>query len=374
MATSHSTPLVFLIGGTGSQGIPTVKSLVEDGAYRVRVLTRDTENPRAQALKALNPTHVELVKGTFDSEDDLRAGYKGADYTFVNIDGFNVGEKTEMFWAIRSYELALEEGIKFFVYGNLDYGYKKSGYRPEFRTGHYDGKGRIGEWILQQTKDNSKRMGAALFTSGPYIQMAIAKGTPMAPTIEDGVVTWRVPLGDGAVAHFDVDESGYYVRWLLDHQDRANGLDLEVGIDLINYYDLAKAFTAATNKPAQYIPVTLEEYWTTGAMAARANSPSGYNSNLKDPATLTVKQNFTGFWNTWAASGGNKGVIRRDLKILDEIFPSRTKSAEEWFRKENQRGIDAGVGSLWERVNSLKPFLKVHEDFASGKRMIKSSD
>ena len=31
-----------------------------------------------------------------------------------------------MYWAIRSYEIAIEEGIKFFVYGNLDYGLKKS--------------------------------------------------------------------------------------------------------------------------------------------------------------------------------------------------------------------------------------------------------
>jgi len=50
------------------------------------------------------------------------------------------GEKTEIYWAIRSYEIAIEEGIKFFVYGNLDYGLKKSGYDSRFRTGHYDGK------------------------------------------------------------------------------------------------------------------------------------------------------------------------------------------------------------------------------------------
>jgi hypothetical protein len=87
---------------------------------------------------------------------------------------------------MRSYEIAIEEGIKFFVYGNLDYvlkksGYdsrfrtghydgnldyvlKKSGYDSRFRTGHYDGKGRVGEWILFQNQVNSDRMGAAVFT------------------------------------------------------------------------------------------------------------------------------------------------------------------------------------------------------------------
>lgn len=82
-----------------------------------------------------------------------------------------------MYWTIRAYELAIEEGVKFYIHGNLDYTYKKSGFDPKFRTGHYDGKGRISEWILQQTKDNSNRMGAASFTTGPYIEMAIAAHT-----------------------------------------------------------------------------------------------------------------------------------------------------------------------------------------------------
>ena len=82
----------------------------------------------------------------------LREGFRGCDGAFINIDGFNTGEKTETYWAIRSYEIAIEEGIKFFVYGNLDYVLKKSGYDSRFRTGHYDGKGRMAEWVLFQNK------------------------------------------------------------------------------------------------------------------------------------------------------------------------------------------------------------------------------
>ena len=37
----------------------------------------------------------------------------------------------------------------------------------------------MGEWILFQNtfKENRERMGAALFTTGPYIEMAISSGT-----------------------------------------------------------------------------------------------------------------------------------------------------------------------------------------------------
>lgn len=250
------TSKIFVIGATGAQGIPIIRGLVKDKAYSVRALTHDPQSKRAKDLLALG--NVSPMTGTFANENDLRNGFRGCDGAFVNIDGFNSGEKTEMFWAIRAYEIALEEGVKFFVYENLDFVYKKAGFDPIFRTGHYDGKGRIGAWILQQNKDNGHRMGAALFTTGPYIEMAVAKGTPMSPSVEDGVVTWRVLLGDGAVVHVALDDCEYYVRWLFDNPERANGLDLEVAIDHIHYSDLARAFEKVTGHPARYIDTDLD--------------------------------------------------------------------------------------------------------------------
>lgn len=364
--TSSSRPLVFVVGGTGAQGIPVIRGLVADGAYAVRFLTRDASSPRSKSL--LDLPNVTAIEGTFANEDDLRAGFADADYAFVNIDGFNAGEKTEMYWAMRAYELALEAGIKFYVYGNLDYGYKKSGFKPEYRCGHYDGKGRIGEWVLQQNSNPeiNKRMMTAVFTTGPYISMAIGARTPMSPKVEDGVVTWRVPLGQGAVPHVNLDDCEYYVRWLLDHQDRADGMNLEVAIDLIGYDDLAAAFTKVTGHEARYIDTSLDEYWTTGPMGT-GERPAGYNASEEDRATMSLRNNFTGFWNLWKGSGGNKGIVRRDFTLLDEIHPGRVKSAEEWFRREEEKSQKEGGPGLWERVNNLRPVLKVAEDGRRGR-------
>lgn len=173
--TSYTTSKIFVIGGTGAQGIPIVEALVADKKYSVRILTRDTNSVRAKALVALG--NVELLEGSLANEDTLRAGYTGCDGAFVNIDGFNTGEKSEIYWGIRCYELAILAGIKFFVWGNLDYVSKKVQFDLKFRAGHYDGKGRVGEWILFQNKDLQAKMGAALFTTGPYIEMAISGGT-----------------------------------------------------------------------------------------------------------------------------------------------------------------------------------------------------
>lgn len=315
---SHQTSKIFIIGGTGAQGIPIIKGLVADKKYQVRVLTRDTTSTRAQELLSLE--NVELFKGTFADEDILRAGYAGCDGAFINIDGFNTGEKTEMFWAIRSYEIAIQEGIKFFVYGNLDYALKKSGWQEKYHAGHYDGKGRIGEWILWQNQSTPKGMGAALFTTGPYIEMSITNRTVMTPAIENSVVIWRVPLKDGAVPHVSLEDCGFYVRWLFAHPERSNGMDLEVGIADITYTELAAAFEKVTGRPAQYIDTEFNEYFQR--FGAAADSPAGINADPNDKATMSFRKNFTGWWSQF-----RDRVLERNYELLDEIHPGRIRSA-----------------------------------------------
>jgi NmrA-like family len=360
--SSHNTSKIFVIGATGAQGMPIVRALVADKKYSVRFLSRDATSRRAKELLALE--NVEVLEGSFADEDILREGFRGCDGAFVNIDGFNTGEKTEIWWAMRTYEIAIEEGVRFFVYGNLDYGLKKSGYDSRFRTGHYDGKGRVGEWILFQNQANRERMGAAVFTSGPYIEMVISPATPMTPTVEDGVVTWRVPLGDGAVPHVALEDCGHYVRWLFDRPDRANGMDLEVAIDLIGYADLATAFERVTGHPAQYIDTDLDTYWQNSALGPLADRAAGYNADPKDKSAMRIRDNFTGFSNLWKYR-----VVERDFALLDEIHPNRIKSAEEWFRREDRLGRESGKGGLLERLRpeNQTPILKIGEDMRKGK-------
>ena len=295
---SHATSKIFVVGGTGAQGLPVIGALVGDRKYSVRAVSRDASSRRAKALLDLG--NVEIVEGTFADEETLRTGFGGCDGAYINIDGFNTGEKTEMYWAIRAYEIAIEEGIKFYVYGNLDYALKKAGYDSKFRTGHYDGKGRIGEWILFQNEANKDRMGAAVFTTGPYMEMAISAMTPMTPGVEDGVVKWRVPLGNGTVPHVALADCGYYARWLFDNSERANGMNLEVAIEQVDYQRLAAAFKKVTGHPALYIDTDLDAYWS-GPLRMAAALPAGYNADPGDKSTMSFRDNFTGFWKSFGS-------------------------------------------------------------------------
>lgn len=362
--TSQTDSRIFVVGGTGAQGLPIIEALVADRKYSVRALSRDAGSRRARALVALG--NVEILEGTFADEDTLRQGFRGCDAAYINLDGFNTGEKTEMYWGIRSYEIAIEEGIRFFVYGNLDYGLKKAGYDSRFRTGHYDGKGRIGEWILFQNEVNHARMGAAVFTTGPYMEMALSAMTPMTPAVEDGMVTWRVPLGEGAVPHVALEDCGHYARWLFDHPERANGMNLEVAIEQVRYQALATAFEKVTGHPARYVDTPLDVYWN-GPLKRSADRPAGYNADPGDKSTMSFRDNFTGFWNLWKHE-----IVRRDYALLDEIHPTRIRSVEDWLMRQERSGRDRGLGGLWDRVqpdrlSSATPLLKLAEDRGRGR-------
>ncbi|KAL6886045.1 hypothetical protein GGI43DRAFT_431855 [Trichoderma evansii] len=352
MASQHVSK-IFVIGGTGVQGFPIVKALVSDKKYQVRALTRNKTSDRANELLSLG--NVELLQGTLTNEETLRDGFRGCDGAFVNIDGFVIGEKAEIFWAIRTYEIAIEEGIKFFVYGSIPYALKQGGYDSKFSAGHMNGKGRIGQWILFQNIDNKERMGASLFTIGPYLDMTIHSRTPIAPTVEDGVVTWRVPLGDGLMPVGCLEDCGPYVRWQFDNPERANGLDLITAVAPTSFTELASAFERVTGHQARYIDVSLDEYWKNGALSRVAELPAGIEADPKDPSTMTVKQNFTGFWNAFKYN-----LWTVDYDLLDEIHPNRVKSAEQWFRQQDKERQSSGKGSLWDAVqpDNLTPLFE----------------
>ncbi|KAK5723935.1 hypothetical protein LTR17_013777 [Elasticomyces elasticus] len=84
----------------GAQGVPVVQELTKDNKYAVRILTRNPNGRRAQELAKL--PNVELQKGNLDNAEHLRQGLKGCWGASINIDGFVVGQKTEVFWGIRS--------------------------------------------------------------------------------------------------------------------------------------------------------------------------------------------------------------------------------------------------------------------------------
>ncbi|XP_069425655.1 nmrA-like family domain-containing protein 1 isoform X5 [Ovis canadensis] len=72
--------LVVVFGATGAQGGSVARTLLEDGTFRVRVVTRD---PGQRAAKQLRLQGAEVVKGDQDDEASMELALSGAHATFI---------------------------------------------------------------------------------------------------------------------------------------------------------------------------------------------------------------------------------------------------------------------------------------------------
>jgi hypothetical protein len=132
---------ILILGGAGAQNSYVAQELAKEG-HKVRILSRDVEKEEPKKLAAL--PGIEVVKGDTYDEEVLNSAFKGIESVFVNTNGFAIGEKSEIYWSIRIYEIALWAGVKHFIYITLPYVSKKSGFNPKFRVPFVDGKAKFG--------------------------------------------------------------------------------------------------------------------------------------------------------------------------------------------------------------------------------------
>jgi len=321
---------IVVIGGTGAQGRPVVKELSRDGEYQVFVLTRNLSSAISKEFEQL--PHVTLCEGTYTSEKDLRVIFKGAYGAYVNTNGFNLGEKAEIYWGIRIFEIAIEEKVEHYVWGSLDYGLKKAGWDNKYHCGHYDSKGRVSEFILLQRP--SHKMKTSALTSGPYLEM-LWEGMFVPKKVSDDTFVFPQPIGEGAVPMISLDDLGHYARWIFDNPERADGMDLEIATEHVGWNNLVESFMKVNpGKKAIRVEIPLEKFFE--GMGRKKDDPVTFAPNSEgahDPTTQTFWKNFESWWSLW-----RDNIIKRDYQLLDEILPNRIRTVEEWMRLKKYDG------------------------------------
>jgi len=327
---SETKKIILIIGGTGAQGLPIVQNLIKGSPiYHVRVLTRNPEHPRSRKLA--ESKYVELIQGSANNEEDLQKAFTGVYGAFVNLDGFTIGEKEEVFWGIRCFEIAKEHKVKHYVWGSLDYGLKESNWT--IHTGHYDGKGRVATFISAFPSTPSSTW--SILTSGPYLNMLFEFLSPRKES--DGTYIFEAPLGkEGRVPMISLEDLGWYARWIFDNPTESSGLDLKIATEHVGWQSLAETFTKVTGKPARFNDLSMDEYFAR--FGEKADRPVAYQA----PNGMTMRQNFTGFWSLW-----RNNVVKRDYKLLDKIHPNRL-SLEGWMRLVGYDGEKKTVLKNWE--------------------------
>jgi hypothetical protein len=233
---------------------------------------------------------------------------------------------------MRIFELAIESGVKHYIWSGLDSALHLSGYDEALRCGHYEGKARVTDWMRSQPLEPMKW---SVLTTGPYAEMLSASQRPEKD--ENGVYVFRAPLGEGAVPYIYLDDLALYAKWIFDHPEESQGLDLQVATEHVGWKYLAETFERVMGKKARYESVSVEEHmpkeWKMGDVKLGAE-----HEGEKDDTLLTFRENFSAWWRIYQRSGGNKGVLRRDYEMLDRILPGRVKSIGEWMVKVGYTG------------------------------------
>lgn len=295
------------------------------------MLTRSDDTPTAQRLASL--ANVQLHLGSSYDEATLRSAFQGVDLAFVNTNSFAIGIRNEVWWGIRAFEIAVQSGVKHYIWSSLDNYFHDTLYDESLRVAHYYGKGIVEQWMsaIPQTP-----MRWSVLTTGPYIE---SLSELMRPTQQDGVTVFRAPLADGAVPFVHLQDLGFYVDWIFSHPDASAGMNLKVAVEHVSFHDLANVFTEVTGKPARYENISFEEYFTTGPLAKAASVKLGAEgAGEDDPSLLTYQQSFTAWWRLYQLSGGNKGLIQRDYELLDKIHPQRVRTLKQWMEKVGYTG------------------------------------
>jgi uncharacterized protein YbjT (DUF2867 family) len=299
--------------------------------FHVRVLTRNRDSNNSTKLAAIQ--NISLYTGTPEDEDSLRKAFAGVDYAFVNLNSWPLGIKNEIYWGIRVFEIAVQSGVQHYVWSSLDNYFHEVRYDDSLRVGHYYGKGHVQQWIsaLPQTP-----MRWSILTTSPYIEQLYDVQLPKRS--ESGEYDFRLPLNDGAIPYTCLDDIGYYVRWIFTHPEKSAGLDVKLSVEHVSLEQLASTFTQVTGKPAKTTNLTIDEWLKESAFAQNLDQKIGSSSTPNDLSLMTIKENFSNWWRLYQQSGGNKGVLKRDYELLDEIHPQRTRSLKQWMERVGYDG------------------------------------
>jgi uncharacterized protein YbjT (DUF2867 family) len=325
------TKTVLVIGGTGAQGVPVVKALATDSEYKIRVMTRSASSKEAMDLESL--PGVSIFEGNAYDEASLREAFKDVNLVFANTNGFAIGEKAEIYWGIRLYELAREYKVEHFVYAGLEYASKLGNFDSKYRCGHLDGKGKVVGYLFAQS---TAPMKWSVLTSCLYLDNLSEFLRPYPDPNDPDTMVFKAPLGQGKCPLIYLEDYGRYARWIFDNPTLNAGRELHVGTEDITWSDLAAVFSEVTGKKAVYEDITLDEYFKLGLLDP--NAIVGHSTDPNDSTLQTYRQNFSGFWNTW-----KDNLTKRDYEILDQILPTRVKSVKEWMEKTGYSGKPASV-------------------------------
>jgi len=143
--------IITVFGATGKQGGAVVCSLLKDGRYKVRGVSRSRDVQKSQRLEEKG---VEMIRANISTGEGLDNAFEGAYAAFLITASFdNEIEGKECECGQLLVDKAKEHGVKVLVWSTLPHAEKLSG--GKYNVPHFTEKAKVEEYIrnLQKNKE-----------------------------------------------------------------------------------------------------------------------------------------------------------------------------------------------------------------------------
>lgn len=238
--------LILVTGATGAQGGSVAKTLLSQGKFAVRVLTRNPQSPKALALQLAG---AQVYKGDMDDADSLRRALNGVDAVF-GVTSYWEHHDKEYRHGKNLVNAVRDSAVEHFVFSTLDNYLEAS--NGTISVPHYDLKAGL--------KAYTKELGlpASFVQLSFYYENFFTWFLPRHSG--NGKFRFGFPQGDTRLAAVSVTDLGPLVATIFDHPDVYLGRTVNVvGSDMTGK-EYAAVLNRILGKDITYDHVARDEY------------------------------------------------------------------------------------------------------------------
>lgn len=237
--------IIAVIGATGSQGKGVINSILKDGTFKTRAITRNPDKYNGNA--------DEVVKGDLTDLKSLTEALKNAYGVFVVTNFWEGADEIEQ--GKMAIQAAKDAGINHFIWSTLTDVEKISG--GKFDVPHFTGKAKVDELVKNAGFKNYT------FVQPPFYYQNFI-GMLGAQPKEDGSMGWTLPLDPSKkVIHMgDINDLGKVVAGaFLNPEKVGQGSYLALATELNSFNDILAAYKAS-GKEYSFTQVPAEVFST----------------------------------------------------------------------------------------------------------------
>ncbi|XP_021065206.1 nmrA-like family domain-containing protein 1 isoform X1 [Mus pahari] len=250
--------LVVVFGATGAQGGSVARALLEDGTFRVRVVTR---NPEQGAAKELKQQGAEVVQGDQDDAASMELALAGAHATFIVTNYWETCSKDrEVQQGKLLADLSKRLGLHYVVYSGLENIRKLTA--GKLAAGHFDGKGEVEEYF----RDIGVPMTSVRLPC--YFENLLSYFLPQKAADGKSFLL-DLPMGDVPMDGMSVSDLGPVVLSLLKKPEEYVGQNIGLSTCRHTAEEYAALLSKHTGKTVHRAKTTPEEYEKLGFQGAQ---------------------------------------------------------------------------------------------------------